>query len=419
MTTQSDTIMAARPSRSFSAGLPAAGLTPEFLLTAACCRWPPSQARTDSIRAAAADIVDWEPFLRQVRRQRVAGLANAALAAAGIELPPPIAAVLSRQARRIVRTNLDFAFETLRLQRALEAEGIAALALKGVGLALLAYGSLDLKQARDMDFLIPPECAEAALRLLEGEGYVIWSPAQNLSPRQRRSLIRFAKEAELFHPGRQLHLELHWHAANNPLLLQGVEARSAAQSVDLSGRGAIRILAPGDQFAYLCVHGARHAWSRLKWLADVNALLATTAPDIGALYRHAQRAGAGLCAGQTLLLCRQLLALRLPPDLADEISANKRVRTLVGIGLRAMTAPHTETEVDGGVAGVARSVYTQFLLGQGLPFYAAQLRAASVTPVDVVLVPLPPFLHFLYPLLRLPLWVWRRAAGAFRARNGS
>src|ERR1700744_5877928 len=127
--------MAARPSRSFSAGFPAAGLTPEFLLTAACCRWPPSQARTKAIRAAAADIVDWEPFLRQVRRQRVAGLANAALAAAGIELAPPMAAVLSRQARRIVRTNLDFAFETLRLQRALEAEGIPSLALKGVGLA--------------------------------------------------------------------------------------------------------------------------------------------------------------------------------------------------------------------------------------------------------------------------------------------
>ena len=82
-----------------------------------------------------------------------------------------------------------------------------------------------------------------------------------------------------------------------------------------------------------------------------------------------------------------------------------------------MTAPHTETEVDGGVAGVARSVYTQFLLGQGLPFYAAQLRAASVTPVDVVRLPLPPSLHFLYPLLRLPLWLWRRAVAA-RRRGG-
>jgi hypothetical protein len=33
-------------------------------------------------------------------------------------------------------------------------------------------------------------------------------------------------------------------------------------------------------FAYLCMHGALHWWNRLKWLADLNALLACT-PEHG------------------------------------------------------------------------------------------------------------------------------------------
>jgi len=57
-----------------------------------------------------------------------------------------------------------------------------------------------------------------------------------------------------------------------------------------------------------------------------------------------------------------------------------------------------------------RSFRTQFLLGQGSAFFAAQVRTAAVGIIDVISLPLPPYLHFLYPLLRLPLWLWRRAA---------
>ena len=68
-----------------------------------------------------------------------------------------------------------------------------------------------------------------------------------------------------------------------------------------------------------------------------------------------------------------------------------------------------EGEIEMTVDGVARTVRMQFLLGRGWPFLVAQARAAMVGPVDVVALPLPRSLHFLYPLLHLPLWLWRRA----------
>jgi hypothetical protein len=64
------------------------------------------------------------------------------------------------------------------------------------------------------------------------------------------------------------------------------------------------------------------------------------------------------------------------------------------------------------VQAVWRGFWTQFLLGQGWAFFAAQCRTASVGIIDVISLPLPSYLHFLYPLLRLPLWLWRRAAAS-------
>ena len=123
----------------------------EFLLTAACCRWPLDEAVIAELRTLAAGAIDWPYFLRIVRRQRVAGLAHHALAAAEIAPPPAVAQALAAQAQQIARQNLQQAAETARLQGAFDAAGIPVIVLKGVALAQLAYGSLTLKHSKDID----------------------------------------------------------------------------------------------------------------------------------------------------------------------------------------------------------------------------------------------------------------------------
>jgi hypothetical protein len=396
----------------FGSAAAIAAETPEFHLAAACCRWPPSQARNAAIRAAAAGVIDWTLFSRLVKRQRVGGLVHDALLSAALGPPSTVADDLAAQARQIARRNLLAAAETGRLQRLFDAANIRVVVLKGAALAQLAYGSLSAKHARDIDLLVPPDRAEAAIRLLERQGYALTSPAQQLSDAQCCALIRYGREIELIRRDNRLFVELQWRVADNPLLLKGVDAHSSTQDVMLPDGVSVRTLTRPDLFAYLCVHGARHAWSRLKWLADVDALITANDGDIAPLYRHARERGAGFCAAQALLLCRQIFDLELPPAVAAEITGNKRVKTLVAIALAAMTAPYTETEVDGGLLGVSRSVLRQFLLGKGRAFFMAQCRASAVGVDDVIRLPLPPSLHFFYPLLRLPLWLWRRAIAA-------
>jgi hypothetical protein len=386
---------------------------PEFALAAACCRWQPSEERNFAIRAATQYVHDWDCFLRIVKRHRVTGLAGEALRCAGVALLPQIAGELAALVGRNIRRSMKLAAETGRLQGLLAASGIPVIVLKGVALEQLAYGSFAAKQTRDIDLLVPPERAEAALLILENDGYTLSLPAKRLNKMQRRALIRYGREVELLDPLRRVRVELQWRVADNPLLLKSVDARAATQTVSLSERAVVRTLAPEDLFAYLCLRGARHSWSRLKWLADLNALVVSSGADIEHLCRHAQKVGAGICAGQALSLCQLLLGLKLPTTLADELQTNKRCRKLVAVALTALTAPHILSDRDPGIRGVARELRNQFLLGRGLRFYTGQCALAFAGTADIVRLPLPRPLHFIYPLVRVPLWLWRRIKLAF------
>jgi hypothetical protein len=230
--------------------------------------------------------------------------------------------------------------------------------------------------------------------------------------------VRYSREVAFIHRDSRVFTELQWRVADNPELLKDVHAGSPTQNVAVAQNDvvadalSVRTLARDDLFAYLCIHGAHHAWSRLKWLADLNAFIVATGADVMHLHRYAQAKGAGFCSGQALLLCQHLFALPLPDSLASELQGTARVRKLYAIAADAMADRTRGAGGGGNMPAAARSFWTQFLLGQGWAFFAAQCRIASIGIIDVISLPLPPYLHFLYPLLRLPLWLWRRATAS-------
>lgn len=315
---------------------------------------------------------------------------------------------LAARTHDMARRNLAMAADVVRIQHAFDAPGIPSLLLKGVALAQLAYGSFTRKHNRDIDLYVPRGFALAAMQRLEAEAYALAEPMAQLDDAQRHMLVAYAREAVLVHRVTRHSVELHWQFTDNPLLLDGIGAQPPTQEVMLFPGGVVRTLAKDDLFAYLCAHGASHSWSRLKWLADLNALLARESDaELVRLYRHAQARGAGLCAGQALLLCRDVFARTLPVVLDDELMRSARVRRLVRSAWHALRAP----KADGGAgfAGKARFFFTSFLLGEGFAYVVAQCRIVSVGLADALRYPLPRRWHFLYPLLRVPSWLWRYA----------
>jgi hypothetical protein len=345
----------------------------------------------------------------------VVGLVQAALAAAKVELPEDIARGLAETVRAGQRRGLALAAESHRLQQLLAAAGIASRIVKGAPLAQLAYGTQVLKIGRDVDLLVLPGDATAAWRLLEADGYRPVPPLGELTAATFAVVRRCHKDVELRHPARRVTLELHWRLVDNPALLAGITAASPAERVAVMGL-AIETLAARELFAYLCVHGASHAWFRVKWLADLNAWLAgKSEASLIELYRHAEAEGVGACAASALLLCRRLLNLKVPAELAPAMR-RARPRRLAALALDAMAGAGGEVELARRPFGPFRLIPTQFLRGQGVRFFLAQLAMMTDSLDDRLAVPLPPALHGLYPLLRLPLWIGRSLARRLRRR---
>lgn len=384
---------------------------PEFRVVAACCRWPRSVERSATIRREAAGALDWSLVARIAARHRVAALVADGIACADLRPPKPIADHLASSALQALRTALAMAAETVRLQCAFDAAGCPVTVLKGAPLALLAYGDIGMKSAVDIDLLILPKSARDARTILEAEGYQFAQPVDDWLFHQ---MLRIDKECPLYHPGRRVTVDLHWHLVDNPLLLPRIDAHSPTQAVTI-GDADVRQLAEPALTAYLMVHGTRHGWSRLKWLADVTALLATLDDD--ALCAHieaVQRLGTGRAAAVTLLLAHQLLGLAVKPSLLAKIVSDRTVVALANTATSLLS-------FGGGAQELNRMQHYRILLGnlrlvQGLGYARHELWNWWECSIDRLNLRLPPRLDWLYHVLRIPLSM-HRLAQKFIART--
>jgi hypothetical protein len=389
----------------------------EFALVAACCRWPLTPDGLAEVCRRSGRAIDWNYVLRIAERHRVVGLVHHALHAASVSVPREVWTPLTAGSQTIARQNLTLAVETVRLQRRFESAGISLLTLKGLSLAQQAYGTLALKHGRDIDLLVAPDHAFAALRLLEQDGYSLLAPATELRDRQRHAFIARGHELEVVNSS-GTRIELHWRLTENPHLTHRINGFAAPQAVPLPG-GIVYTLGDDDLFAYLCVHGASHFWFRLKWLADLNALLSQSDErEIERFYHYAQVHGAGRCAAQALLLAETIFGRPLAPTFSSQLRRDRYVRRLVRIAIEKMIGSDAAAEPVRRASEHAKDSVCRFLLGGGMRFFIAQIGIVSVAPKDVLAWQLPRPVWILYPLIRLPSWIIRRLTGRGGTASG-
>ncbi|MEI9889036.1 MAG: nucleotidyltransferase family protein [Rhizomicrobium sp.] len=395
-------------------------LTNEFLLVAACCRWPPSERRNAAIRSSASQPIDWANFVRVVERQRVAGLVHDGLQSSGVEPPPTVKAHLAAEAGEVARQCLKLASEALLLQAAFDRASIAATFVKGTALDLLAYNKIGIKYAWDIDLLIMPRDVRRASDVLAAAGYKRIKPPTNFAEDRFDAWIGFAYDSLFLNERNNAYLELHWRLFSNPSLMSGVTAASSSRQVAVASGRSLRTLGDDDLFSYLCMHGAQHAWSRLKWLADLAAWLSTKeAGEIERLYRKSRENGVGRAAAQALLLCAQLFALPMPQDFLAELKADRATRWLVAIALDAMAGASTPEQTDDRLLGNLKIEISHFLLATGTRAWLRELNSKLIGGIDFQRIALPRPLFFIYAVLRIPSWIWRRAVRLGQSRQSA
>ena len=388
--------------RSFSA---------EFRLAAACAMWPPCDRRTEAIRAAASESLDWTRFLRVAKRHWVLGLAHQGLTEARPAVPPEIRQEIGARVATLVRENLAMAAEALRLQRLFDEAHLPVLFVKGSSLAMLAFGNLGLSGSQDIDLLVPREALPAAMELVARAGYCRSNPPPGTSDTQLRQLLPLRRDLGFVHQTTGLQMELHWRLFANQHAMAEDTIMAASREVLLTNTRGLRTLGDEDLFAYLCMHGALHCWNRLKWLADVNALLASM-PEarLEGLVRAAEVRRTGLAVAQALLLCRRLFGTTLSGRLMGPLDKSATIRWLEATALEAMTTGHGEQDARDARFGMTRGSLSTFLLSGSWHYRLKELSLHLNNQTDILMMPLSERLRFLSPFLRLPLWVLRHAA---------
>jgi hypothetical protein len=371
-------------------------MTPAFRLLCACCRWPDDDARRDAIRAAAAEVADWDEIPRLADRHRVEPLVAHGLAAADLPIPAALNAAVNHHRALSLR---DIG-ETLRIAAALDEAGIVHRFLKGAPLGARAYANPLLKRSWDIDLLVLPGDAVRTAALLGTLEYAPHMPPRPLDTEEFKRWSVVSKEAE-FNLPRGGTLELHWRVSDHPWLLATLSAETPARAVALLGERSVATLGDSENLAYLAVHGTIHAWSRLKWIADFNAfnrLLASGSRE--GLAKQARSYGVGDALDSALLLASRLFGEN-PATIA---APNRRAAKLVEISMRAL-ALDDPRRID-RLASRARWTVVPGAAARLVEF-AIRLRGSN----DRLEYPLPPRWQFAYPLLRLPLFALRLIFG--------
>jgi hypothetical protein len=253
--------------------------------------------------------------------------------------------------------------------------------------------------------------------LLKAAGYRQARPTAEISAAQFALWRTYGKDMEWYHDAKRIDLELHWRLTELSSLLSAPPDFSALRAVQVTPTADVSTLPAQELFIYLCVHGAVHGWNRLKWLADVHALLANQADGIiEGYYAAAAAQGAERAVGQALLLCAEHFNFRLPKRLAATICASRVTTALARIGTLCMMRGYAVQEVYDLRFGTTLISASHLLLARGVRARLGEVVRKGIDLDDVLRLPLPRSLSLLYWFMRVPSWILRRArmAGAFR-----
>ncbi|MCE7937498.1 hypothetical protein DCC79_00885 [bacterium] len=252
--------------------------TPEALLDILAARQPgvrldPTTARPWAAIAAAAHAHDVEPLVYDV------------VTKAGVALPDALGEHLRDRYYHTAAANAWLMVELARLIGALASVGIPVMLLKGAALVLTVYEHIGLRTLGDVDILVPPEHASAAIGAVRAHGYDLVVGNNELAERGKagadvEAIVAFGGQATLRRqaPPHAI-VDLHWTLVDRPPYRHRLPVETfwrSARPVTVGDAAAV-VLSPEATVLHLCAHLALHhpdsQGLALRWLHDIAEVL--------------------------------------------------------------------------------------------------------------------------------------------------
>lgn len=347
------------------------------------------------LRALVRGPLDWEAVYSGANEHGVLPLlCRNLLAVCPEDIPPEWRERFGADFLRIAQRNLYLTAEMIRLSELLHAEHILAIPYKGPLLASLAYSDLALRQFVDLDFALLQRDIPVAQTILLREGYV--ATFGEITPDEAVRLTRSEYQYRRSEGNVIAELKTEMTLRYFPTRLDfEVMSRTLAR-IPLGGRDAFTFSAE-DTLLLLAVHGAKHFWERLLWVADIAELVQSSAGvNWNRAFARSEELKAGRMLRLALYVAHIMLDAPLPGDVLKIILADSAAREL-GEVVRARFSLHSPAPL---------AVFERFRfrvnsrenLWQGMP-YAIRLATSPDNP-DREDLPLPGWLSGLRIILR-------------------
>jgi hypothetical protein len=345
---------------------------------------------------------DWNLFLELARHHRVYPYIFNQVKTMDRVVPSYVMQELRHEYQRNTFHMLRLSGEMEQFCKLLSDNEIKVLLLKGPALAADLYNDLSKRTCSDLDVLISIDDLDETHELLVNGGYMrdeYFSTVLN-DWRWRHHHMTY------FHPQKKIKLEIHWRLNPGPSFEPAFSELWARKRLSTLTSSPVYMLGYEDLFMFLVSHGARHGWSRLRWLLDMDRILRIHHGwgKLGFLLKKYQLKHVG---GQALLLSSELLGTPIPVEL-NALADGKRPKQLAQETLfyiKQMIHLHKEPLPDDVAKYHKRHLFTLMSFQLKLLYVLSFLYPY---PMDVEIMPLPKSLHFLYFPLRPFLWIWRK-----------
>ena len=256
--------------------------------------------------------LEWRSLIAFADDHGMLGLTAARLSEHGEPvIPSEHREMLRRWRRNQALFTMNLSAEMFRLFDSFAASGIQALVIKGPVLSVRSYGDPGLRQYGDLDLIVRHSDILRCTELMMALGYEPTVPV---------TAIRASKipgEYNFRHPLTRLliefHTELTFRYHPRPLPLDALFRRHVRERFDAH---EVPALSPEDELILICIHGAKHFWERLIYIADVAAFVSRQHLDWDRVSSAAEEVGAHRMLNVGLRLAVEVLGADLPENIA-------------------------------------------------------------------------------------------------------
>jgi hypothetical protein len=261
-----------------------------------------------ALRPKQTASLDWPKLLALANEQGLLPLLIHRLSHAepGV-VPPDVEQTLKTRFREQILFDLRMLAEMYSIVDRFRAQGVPAMVTKGPALAQRCYGFSFARQYTDLDFVLRDRDVLRATEAMISLGYDAKVPPNAIRAKKP------AGEYAFTHLTTKLLVELHTEKTfryyPRPLNVEELLTRKA---VVRFGEQEVPALSVEDELLLISIHGAKHFWERLLWIADVASLITHNMIDWNRVATIVREVDAQRILRMSLLLAKNVACATLP-----------------------------------------------------------------------------------------------------------